>query len=209
MSNIFDLFKKISSGPERAAGPVQFLVVGLGNPGDKYAQTRHNTGFMAVDAAAKALGVKPDRIRFKSLTAQCEIGGKQVLLMKPTTFMNLSGQAVVDALNFYKLTPRDMVVISDDVALDVGKLRIRMQGSDGGQKGLKNIIYLLGDDQFCRMRIGVGAKPHPDYEMADWVLSKFTPKEQELIDAACEKCRDALPYIVQGDAKRAMDLYNG
>ena len=209
MSNIFDLFKKISPGPERATGPVQFLAVGLGNPGDKYASTRHNAGFMAIDAIAGEKGVKLDRIRFKSLTAQCEIGGRQVLLMKPTTFMNLSGQAVQDALHFYKLTPQDMVVFSDDVALDVGRTRIRLQGSDGGQKGLKNIIYLLGDDQFCRMRIGVGAKPHPDYEMADWVLSKFTPKEQELIDAACEKCRDALPLIVQGEAKRAMDLYNG
>lgn len=209
MSNIFELFSKIKSTENTATGAVSFIAVGLGNPGDKYAGTRHNAGFMAIDAIAKEKNVKLDRAQFKSLTAKCEINGKSVLLMKPATYMNLSGQAVIEALNFYKLTPKDIVVFSDDVNLELGKLRIRQGGSDGGQKGLRSIIELLGSDDFCRVRIGVGSKPHPDYDMADWVLSRFTAQEMEKINVACERCRDALPYISVGDIQKAMGLYNG
>ncbi len=209
MADIFNLFIKIAPAPRRAMGPVAFVVAGLGNPGPKYAETRHNAGFMAMDAIAQGLGVKLDRMQFKSLTAQCEIEGKQVLLLKPTTYMNLSGQAVAEALRFYKLSPQQLVVLSDDASLDVGRLRIREKGSDGGQKGLRSIIEHLGDDQFYRIRIGVGKKPHPDYDMADWVLSRFSPDEHKRIDMACQKCREALPLILDGQAKRAMDLYNG
>ena len=144
------------------SGSVSYLVVGLGNPDRKYENTRHNTGFMMVDFIADKLGVRINRIKFKSLVGEAEIGGSKVLLMKPTTYMNNSGQAVVEAMNFYKIPPENVVILLDDINLDVGKMRIRTKGSDGGQKGMKNIIYLSGSDDFPRIKIGIGNKPNPE-----------------------------------------------
>lgn len=189
-------------------GGISWLVVFLGNPGTKYEMTRHNAGFMAGDAMAKAQGAAINRSRFKALTGTCDIGGETVMLMKPQTFMNLSGEAVAQAVSFYKLAPDHVIVVSDEVALPIGKLRIRTKGSAGGHNGLKNIIALLGTDQFPRIRIGVGAAPHPDYDMADWVLSSFKGKDAEDILAAAARAAEAVEcYIIKG-ADRAMNLYN-
>ena len=176
----------------KRSGGISWLVVFLGNPGTKYEMTRHNAGFMAGDAMAKAQGAAINRSRFKALTGTCDIGGETVMLMKPQTFMNLSGEAVAQAVSFYKLAPDHVIVVSDEVALPIGKLRIRTKGSAGGHNGLKNIIALLGTDQFPRIRIGVGAAPHPDYDMADWVLSSFKGKDAEDILAAAARAAEAV-----------------
>ena len=178
----------------------------LGNPGTKYEMTRHNAGFMAGDAMAKAQGAAINRSRFKALTGTCDIGGETVMLMKPQTFMNLSGEAVAQAVSFYKLAPDHVIVVSDEVALPIGKLRTK--GSAGGHNGLKNIIALLGTDQFPRIRIGVGAAPHPDYDMADWVLSSFKGKDAEDILAAAARAAEAVECYITKGADRAMNLYN-
>ncbi len=187
---------------------VSWLVVFLGNPGTKYDGTRHNAGFMAGDALAKAKGVEINKSKFKALTATCEIGGEKVMLMKPQTFMNLSGEAVAEAVNFYKIKPSNVIVVSDEVSLQLGKLRIRRKGSAGGHNGLKNIIAHLGTEEFPRIRLGVGAPPHPDYDMADWVLSVF--KNQDALDMqkSAQRAAEAVEcYITQGPDK-AMNLYN-
>ncbi len=189
-------------------GGISWLVVFLGNPGTKYEMTRHNAGFMAGDAMAKAQGAAINRSRFKALTGTCDIGGETVMLMKPQTFMNLSGEAVAQAVSFYKLAPDHVIVVSDEVALPIGKLRIRTKGSAGGHNGLKNIIALLGTDQFPRIRIGVGAAPHPDYDMADWVLSSFKGKDAEDILAAAARAAEAVECYITKGADRAMNLYN-
>ena len=190
------------------SGGISWLVVFLGNPGTKYEMTRHNAGFMAGDAMAKAQGAAINRSRFKALTGTCDIGGETVMLMKPQTFMNLSGEAVAQAVSFYKLAPDHVIVVSDEVALPIGKLRIRTKGSAGGHNGLKNIIALLGTDQFPRIRIGVGAAPHPDYDMADWVLSSFKGKDAEDILAAAARAAEAVECYITKGADRAMNLYN-
>lgn len=189
-------------------GGISWLVVFLGNPGTKYEMTRHNAGFMAGDAMAKAQGAAINRSRFKALTGTCDIGGETVMLMKPQTFMNLSGEAVAQAVSFYKLAPDHIIVVSDEIALPIGKLRIRTKGSAGGHNGLKNIIALLGTDQFPRIRIGVGAAPHPDYDMADWVLSSFKGKDAEDILAAAARAAEAVECYITKGADRAMNLYN-
>ena len=189
-------------------GGISWLVVFLGNPGTKYEMTRHNAGFMSGDAMAKAQGAAINRSRFKALTGTCDIGGETVMLMKPQTFMNLSGEAVAQAVSFYKLAPDHVIVVSDEVALPIGKLRIRTKGSAGGHNGLKNIIALLGTDQFPRIRIGVGAAPHPDYDMADWVLSSFKGKDAEDILAAAARAAEAVECYITKGADRAMNLYN-
>lgn len=189
-------------------GGISWLVVFLGNPGTKYEMTRHNAGFMAGDAMAKAQGAAINRSRFKALTGTCDIGGETVMLMKPQTFMNLSGEAAAQAVSFYKLAPDHVIVVSDEVALPIGKLRIRTKGSAGGHNGLKNIIALLGTDQFPRIRIGVGAAPHPDYDMADWVLSSFKGKDAEDILAAAARAAEAVECYITKGADRAMNLYN-
>lgn len=189
-------------------GGISWLVVFLGNPGTKYEMTRHNAGFMAGDAMAKAQGAAINRSRFKALTGTCDIGGETVMLMKPQTFMNLSGEAVAQAVSFYKLAPDHVIVVSDEVALPIGKLRIRTKGSAGGHNGLKNIIALLGTDQFPRIRIGVGAAPHPDYDMADWVLSSFKGRDAEDILAAAARAAEAVECYITKGADRAMNLYN-
>lgn len=189
-------------------GGVQWLVVFLGNPGPRYAQTRHNAGFLAGDALARKLDVQIDRLRFRALTAQCDIGGQKALLMKPQTLMNLSGEAVGQAAKFYQVPPEHVLVVSDEVSLPVGRLRVRMKGSAGGHNGLKNIIAVLGTDAFPRIRIGVGAPPHPDYDMADWVLSSFKNQDAEDMLASAERAAQAAQcYITQG-ADRAMNRFN-
>lgn len=190
------------------AGPIDMLVVGLGNPGSKYDGTRHNAGFAAVDRLAQEYGCKVDRLRFKSLCGQCRAGDARLLLMKPSTYMNLSGQAVTEAMQFYKLPPERVLVIFDDISLEPGKLRLRRSGSDGGHNGMKNIIYLSGKDTFPRIKIGVGAKPHPDYDLADWVLSRFTPAEQKAMEPVYGNISDVVSLIAQGSMDRAMNLYN-
>lgn len=189
-------------------GGVQWLVVFLGNPGPRYAQTRHNAGFMAGDALAHKLDVKIDRLRFRALTAQCDIGGQKVLLMKPQTLMNLSGEAVGQAAKFYKVPPEHVLVVSDEVSLPVGRLRVRMKGSAGGHNGLKNIIAHLGTDVFPRIRIGVGAPPHSDYDMADWVLGTFQNQDAEIMEDAAQRAAEAcVCYITEG-AQPTMTRYN-
>ena len=174
--SIFDIFAKLEQERKQqdsSAGPIEWLVVGLGNPGSKYENTRHNAGFRALDSYCQKTGQRIDRMKFKALVGEGTFGGKRVLFMKPQTFMNLSGEAVRDAADFYKIPPERIVVLFDDISLDIGRLRVRAKGSAGGQNGVKNIIYQLSSDQFPRVKIGIGAKPHPDYDLADWVLSKF------------------------------------
>ena len=189
-------------------GGVSWLIVFLGNPGPLYEMTRHNAGFMAADAMAKEKNVNINKARFKALTATCDIGGESVLLMKPQTFMNLSGDAVAQAAKFYKIPPERVIVVSDEISLPIGKLRIRTKGSAGGHNGLKDIIAKLGTDAFPRIRIGVGAPPHPDYDMADWVLSSFKNQDAEdMLAAAARAAQAAQCYITQG-ADRAMNRFN-
>ena len=200
------LFSKFKSSD---AGGIEWLIVGLGNPGAKYLRTRHNCGWLTIDSFAAKYGVSVTRAKFKSMTAPVEVGGKKCLLMKPTTMMNSSGEAVAEAMKFYKIPLERIVVISDDVSLDVGKLRIRLKGSDGGQKGLRSIIALTGSEDFVRVRIGVGAKPHPDYDMAAWVLSEFSDKEKPLMFEAFGRAVSAVELIVAGKPIEAMNKYNG
>jgi PTH1 family peptidyl-tRNA hydrolase len=192
----------------KKTGPVSWLVVFLGNPGAKYANTRHNMGFMTADAVEKMAGVKIDRLKFRALTGTCELGGAQTLLMKPQTFMNLSGDAVIQAMHFYKVPLDHVIAVSDDAAIPVGKLRIRRSGSAGGQKGLKDIIEKCGGEDFPRVRIGVGAPPHPDYEMADWVLGTITGKDAELIAEAVKTAAKAVETIITSGVDKAMNMYN-
>lgn len=192
----------------RKKAPVSWLVVGLGNPGAKYENTRHNVGFMTADILAGRSGEPIRRVKYHALTSEAVIGGQSVLLMKPTTFMNLSGQAVSEAARFYKIPADHVLVISDDVDLPLGKLRIRKSGSAGGHNGLKNIIQLLGTDQFPRLKIGVGGKPHPDYNMADWVLGQFQGEDKKTIDAAAARAADAVECLLADGIDRAMNQYN-
>ena len=190
------------------SGGVKWLVVFLGNPGPKYECTRHNAGFMAADALAKDKGIKINRSRFKALTATVDLGGESVLLMKPQTYMNLSGEAVIQAVKFYKIAPDHVIVVSDEMSLPIGKLRIRTKGSAGGHNGLKNIIAHLGTDSFPRIRIGVGAPPHPDYDVADWVLSVFRNKDAEEMAEATKRAAEAVECYVLHGPERAMNRFN-
>lgn len=208
MADIFELFKKISSGTDTPKAPITHIVAGLGNPGDKYYLTRHNAGFLAMDYISQKYGVKVDRVKFKALCGEAVIGGARVLLMKPQTFMNNSGEAISEAAAFYKIPTENIILISDDVNLDVGRLRVRRKGSDGGQKGLRSTCEHLGTDNFPRIRIGVGQKPHPDYDMADWVLSEFRAEEkQTLFDCFGQVC-EGLEKVLEGDFDAAMQICN-
>ena len=186
-----------------------WLIAGLGNPGPEYEKTRHNTGFMSLDLLAARLQVKVSKERFKALTAQADFDGQRLLLMKPLTFMNASGIAIEAAAHFYKIPPERVLVVSDDTALAVGRLRIRKGGSAGGHNGLKNIIQHLGTDQFPRVRVGVGEKPHPDYDMADWVLGKFQGEDKKAIDGAVKRAADAVECFLKEGPDRAMNRFNG
>ena len=189
-------------------GGAEWIVAFLGNPGIKYNGTRHNAGFMAADAMEKKLGVSINKMRFKALTQTADIGGKKVLLMKPQTYMNLSGDAIVQAANFYKVPPERVIVVSDETALPIGRLRIRRGGSAGGHNGLKSVIPRLGTDQFPRIRRGVGDKPHPDYDMADWVLSAFKGQDAADMELGAKKAADAVECYITEGADRAMNKFN-
>lgn len=190
------------------SGPIRYLIVGLGNPLPKYENTRHNAGFQALDAIAEQEHTKIDRAKYKGLTARVTIGGEDCLLLKPTTYMNLSGESVGEAARFFKILPENVLVFCDDVSLPCGKLRIRRKGSAGGHNGLKSIIQHLGSEQFVRVKLGVGQKPHPDYDLADWVLSTFSKEEQKQMQESYQKAADIADYFVKGQLDRAMNAYN-
>lgn len=194
---------------QRKGSGVSWLLVGLGNPGSKYESTRHNMGFLAVDGLARRKGFRFNKLRFRAWTAEWMVNGEKVLVMKPQTYMNLSGESVGEAARFYKIPADHVVVISDDISLPVGKLRIRTGGSAGGHNGLKNIIQHLGTDQFPRVRVGVGEKPHPDYDMADWVLGKFQGEDKKAIDGAVKRAADAVECFLKEGPDRAMNRFNG
>ena len=203
------IFEKLAQGRKpQPIGPVEYVICGLGNPGTQYENTRHNAGFMAIDTLAAELNVKVDRLKFKSLYADTVIEGKRCILLKPSTYMNNSGEAVRDVLDFYKLSAENLIVLYDDISLDVGRTRIRRKGSDGGHNGIKSIIYLTGKDNFPRVKIGVGAKPHPDFPLADWVLSPFKKDEGEALEKSLENTAKAVRLMVQGNIDKAMNLYN-
>ncbi len=190
------------------AGAPEYLIVGLGNPGKQYELTRHNAGFLFADLLADKNNAKISKIQFKSVTASTELGGHRCLLMKPQTFMNNSGEAVKQAASFYKIPPEKIIVVFDDISLPCGKLRIRRKGSAGGHNGIKSIIQHLGSDNFPRVKLGVGEKPHPDYELADWVLSNFKKDEIPTLRQAAENACSAVELMVCGDTDKAMSNYN-
>ncbi len=192
----------------KKTGGVQWLLVCLGNPGDKYENTRHNVGFMVADEVGERCRMPIQKLKFRALTNTCDLGGEKVLVMKPVTYMNLSGEAVRQAADFYKIKPDHVLVVSDDVSLPVGKLRVRASGSAGGHNGLKSIIGQLGTDGFPRVKIGVGEKPHPDYDLADWVLGKFVGEDKKTIDAAVKRAADAAECIIRDGAEKAMGRFN-
>ena len=199
------IFKKTTKD---YGGSFDYMIVGLGNPGRPYETTRHNAGFICLDLLSEKHGIKITKLKFKSLMGDGRINGRRCLLLKPQTFMNLSGEAVRDAAEFYKIPPERIIVICDDISLDPGKIRIRRKGSAGGQNGMKNIIYHLNSDNFPRIKVGIGAKPNPDYDLADWVLSHFTKDEAKLIKEAAEKAVGSVEYMVEDKIDKAMSEYN-
>lgn len=209
MADIFDLFKKIENTPKAGVGTVSWLIAGLGNPGTEYVRTRHNVGFMAADALASACHIAIDRAKFHALVGEGTVGEARVLLMKPQTYMNVSGKAVAEAASFYKIAPEHVIVYSDDISLAPGRLRVRMNGSAGGHNGLKSIIECLGSENFPRIKIGVGQKPTPEYDLADWVLGKLPPKEYDAVLARMENLIDGTRALIAGDHDLAARLCNG
>ena len=171
--------------------------------------SRHNAGFLAIDYISQKCGASVDRSKFKALVGEARIGSRRVLLMKPQTMMNASGDAVIEAANFYKIPLENIIVISDDVNLDVGRMRVRKSGSDGGQKGLRSIITRFGKDSFPRLRIGVGKKPHPDYDMVDWVLGEFSDKDKKILFEVFGVVYEGVEKMLSGDIDGAMQICNG
>ena len=206
MANIFDLFKKIEKKED--VSPLTHIVVGLGNPGTEYAKTRHNAGFMAIDCVAEACGVKIDRLKFQALVAEATLGGARVLLMKPETFMNSSGEAVGAAASFYKIPPENIIILHDEISFEPGKNRIRRKGSAGGHNGLKSIIAHLGSENFPRIKIGVGQKPSPDYDLVKWVLGKFPADDIAKIEEQFPSILSALELMIHGKIDEAMNKYS-
>ena len=186
-----------------------WMVVGLGNPGREYEKTRHNVGFRSVEIMAEQMHTKIDRVKCKALTRLVNYGGKKILLVEPQTYMNLSGAAVSALATFYKVKPDHILVIFDDISLPVGRIRIRRDGSAGGHNGIKSIIQSLGTDQFPRVKVGVGAKPHPDYDLADWVLSKFSAQEEQALAPALENAAAAALLVMEQGVEKAASAYNG
>ena len=206
MSNIFDLFKKIEKKTDTT--PVSFIIAGLGNPGAQYEKTRHNVGFVAIDYIAEKLGVRIDRAKFHALVAEVKIGEVRVLLMKPQTFMNNSGVAIGEAAAFYKIAPERVLILHDEISFDPGILRIRRKGSAGGHNGLKSIIAHLASEEFPRVKIGVGKKPDPEYDLADWVLGKLPKEHSDLIASKLDDILGASRLIADGKIDDAMQRYS-
>ena len=206
MSNIFDLFKKIEKQADTT--PVSYIIAGLGNPGAQYAKTRHNVGFVAIDYIAERLGVRIDRAKFHALVAEAKIGNVRVLLMKPETYMNNSGVAIGEAASFYKISPDHVIVLHDEISFEPGIIRIRRKGSAGGHNGLKSIIAHLASEDFPRVKIGVGKKPTPEYDLADWVLGKMPKDASDATEARNGDIFDSVRFITEGKIDEAMQRYS-
>ena len=206
MSNIFDLFKKIESKPETA--PVSFIVAGLGNVGKNYELTRHNAGFIAIDKAAEVWGTKIDRVKFHATVGEATVGGVRVLLMKPTTLMNNSGVAIAEAASFYKIPPERVLILHDEISFDPGIIRIRRKGSAGGHNGIKSVIAHLGSEEFARIKIGVGKKPSPEYDLVDFVLGRFSESDLGAIKERLSDIVSACEDIIGGKIDAAMNKYS-
>lgn len=196
---MFNVFKK---------GKYDYIIVGLGNPGPKYDNTRHNAGFMVIDALAHQLGAEVSKTKFHALTGDCEISGRRCMLVKPLTFMNNSGESIRDISSFYKISAPNIIIISDDISLSAGRIRIRRNGSAGGHNGLKSIFELTGTTDYPRIKVGVGNKPSPEYDLVKHVLGKFSKEEQDVLSTAVKNACSALELIVNGEIDRAMNLYN-
>lgn len=207
MAGIFDLFAKIE-GERTASSQISHIIVGLGNPGKEYVTTRHNAGFLALEYISQKEGFSISRSRFKAIVGDVMFGNKRCLFMMPQTYMNNSGEAVKEACDFYKLQPENVVVIFDDISLPVGKLRIRKSGSAGGHNGIKSIIAHLGTQDFPRIKVGVGEKPHKDMDLADWVLSNFSSEEKKILFDEFESINEAAKLIVSGKPDEAMGKFN-
>ncbi len=206
---LFDLFRQIHSASGTPLhGKLTWIVAGLGNPGVPYENTRHNAGFLAMDKLAEQCGVKLNQIKFQSDCCEAMLGEVRCLLMKPTTYMNLSGNAIAAAADFYKLPPEQVIVLYDDITMKPGSLRIRRKGSAGGHNGIKSMIAQLGTEEFPRVRIGVGAKPDPRYDLADWVLSKFSETDMTALQPALANAAEAAKLIVSGEIDQAMNRYS-
>lgn len=193
---------------KRPSGQAKWLLVCLGNYGQKYENTRHNIGFMAADRLVEKRDLRCNKLRFRALTELIDFGGERVLLMKPQTYMNLSGEAVGEAARFYKIPSDHVLVIYDDISLPIGKLRIRGSGSAGGHNGIKNIIAHLGTDVFPRVKVGIGAPAHPDYDMVDWVIGTFSAQEKKIVDEALDRALEAAECIVEKGVSEAQNRYN-
>ena len=201
------MFLKRKATPAPSGSP-EFMVVGLGNPGKDYEFTRHNAGFLTLDHIAVEENAEIKKLKYKALIGDTVISGHRCLLVKPQTYMNNSGEAVREISQFYKIPPEKIIVIFDDISLPCGKLRIRRKGTDGGHNGIKSIIYHLNSDNFPRIKVGVGAKPHPDYNLADWVLSTFKKDELEELKKAITKATEVLPFMLDGEIDKAMNKAN-
>lgn len=208
MADIFDLFRQIAKKEETPSEPISWVIVGLGNPGEKYRLTRHNAGFLTLDYCAQKWNTETARLRFQALCGEATVKGHRALLIKPQTFMNLSGAAVREAAAFYKIPTDHILVISDDISLPAGRMRLRRNGSAGGHNGLKSIIEELGSDQFPRLRMGVGEKPHPDYDLADWVLSEFGKDEQKDLFDAFAAAHRGIESVLDGRLDDAVQICN-
>lgn len=206
MSNIFDLFKKIEKKED--AKPVTHIIAGLGNPGTEYEKTRHNAGFLAIDYIASKYNVKINRLKFKALVTEADISGKRVLLMKSQTFMNSSGEAIGEAAAFYKIPAENILVLHDEISFDAGIIRIRRKGSAGGHNGLKSIIAHISSDAFPRIKIGVGQKPNPDYDLVKWVLGRFPTDDMKKIEDRFSDILNSAELIISGEIDCAMNKYS-
>ena len=203
------LFEKLKALSEQSQPTKpEFIIAGLGNPGVAYENTRHNAGFLAIDALEKKYSFTPNEHKFNAVCNRAVIGGKSCLIMRPQTFMNKSGEAVSDAMDFYEIDPKNIIVIFDDISLDVGAMRIKRKGSAGGHNGIKSIIALCGTQDFPRVKIGIGAKPHPDYDLADWVLSRFSDEDMKKLSEVFDHTAEAVELIVKGETGEAMNRFN-
>ena len=208
MANIFDLFKQISSKPE-PSGPITWIVAGLGNPERQYEGTRHNVGFTFIDYCAYKYNISINRQKFHSLTGEATIGGNRILFLKPLTYMNKSGIALQEAMDFYKLPIEKLLIVFDDVSLAPGRLRVRRNGSAGGHNGVKSAIEYLNTDRFPRIKLGVGEKPHPEMDLGAWVLGHLSEEDGKAVTAAIKRAAEAMELILQDDIEKAMCQYNG